>query len=229
MAPRKRIVPPKSQTTLFAEEKTPSGGEGSSDKERGTGKDDGTGGDEKGNGSDDRAGGKANGKDGDGKGSDGKDGDKKGGNSESELSSDFAERFWKMDVDKESMKNCYLVHEHSSRRLHWDLRLEKDGLLKSWAVPKEPPAVEGVKRLAVRVEDHPLGYGTFEGEIPAGNYGAGTVKIWDRGKYEPVELKDDKWVFILEGERLKGRYCLIRLKPRPGENGENWLFFKVKS
>jgi DNA ligase D-like protein (predicted 3'-phosphoesterase) len=211
MAPKKKAPPPESQTTLFPDEKPPSDdlrrAESATGNE-GDGKDEGGG-----------AIGDAN-----KKGGDGKDGER-----EYELSSDFAERFWKIEVDNEAMKNCYLVHEHNSRRLHWDLRLEKDGLLKSWAVPKEPPAVEGVRRLAVKVEDHPLGYVTFEGEIPAGNYGAGTVKIWDRGKYEPVELRDDKWVFMLEGEKLRGRYCLIRLKPRPGEKGENWLFFKAKS
>jgi DNA ligase D-like protein (predicted 3'-phosphoesterase) len=147
---------------------------------------------------------------------------------ESELASEFAERFWKMEVDKESMKNFYVIHEHNARRVHWDLRLEKDGVLKSWAIPKEPPAVAGVKRLAVEVEDHPLGYGTYEGEIPKGSYGAGTVKIWDKGTYEPIEIADGKWVFNLAGSRLGGKYCLVRLKPRGGEKGENWLFFKAK-
>ena len=150
------------------------------------------------------------------------------GEARAELSSDFARRFWEMKVDAEAFRNFYVIHEHSSRRLHWDLRLEKDGVLKSWAVPKEPPSEEGVKRLAVAVEDHPLGYGTFEGEIPAGNYGAGTVRIWDRGRYEPVELSEGKWVFRLLGRRLNGKYCLVRLRPRPGEKTENWLFFKTK-
>jgi DNA ligase D-like protein (predicted 3'-phosphoesterase) len=145
----------------------------------------------------------------------------------SELSSDFADRFWNMEVDREAMKNAYVVHEHKARRLHWDLRLEENGVLKSWAVPKEPPAVPGIKRLAVEVEDHPLGYATFEGDIPAGNYGAGYVKIWDGGKYEPLETSDGKRVFRLSGQKLKGRFCLIRLKPRPGEKGNNWLFFKL--
>jgi len=144
-----------------------------------------------------------------------------------ELSSDFAGRFRDMAVDREAMKHHYMVHEHHARRLHWDLRLEEDGVLKSWAVPKEPPAVPGVKRLAVQVEDHPLGYATFEGEIPEGDYGAGAVKIWDAGKYEPLEVKDGKRVFELHGKRLTGRYCLIRLKPRPGDRAVNWLFFKL--
>ena len=156
-------------------------------------------------------------------------GETKGGPSgpPSELSSDFAGRFWKMEVDKEAMKNAYLVHEHRSRRLHWDLRLEEGGVLKSWAVPKEPPEAPGVKRLAVQVEDHPLGYGTFEGEIPAGNYGAGSVRIWDSGRHEPIETTDGKRVFRLSGKRLTGRYCLIRLRPRPGDRSVNWLFFKL--
>lgn len=145
-----------------------------------------------------------------------------------ELGSDFARQFWEMKVDKEAFRNYYVVHEHLSRRLHWDLRLEQDGVLKSWAIPKEPPAQEGVKRLAVAVEDHPLGYATFEGEIPAGNYGAGSVRIWDRGKYEPVDIKDGKWVFRLAGEKLSGRYCLIRLRQRPGDRSVNWLFFRTK-
>lgn len=147
---------------------------------------------------------------------------------ESELGSEFARRFREMEVDREAFRNFYVIHEHLSRRLHWDLRLEKDGVLKSWAVPKEPPALENVKRLALAVEDHPLGYGTFEGDIPEGNYGAGTVRIWDRGKYEPLDIREGKWVFRLEGKRLSGKYCLIRLRQRPGEKSENWLFFKTK-
>ncbi len=148
---------------------------------------------------------------------------------EAELGSGFARQFWEMKVDREAFRNYYLIHEHRASRLHWDLRLEKDGVLKSWAVPKEPPAQENVKRLAVAVEDHPLGYATFEGEIPAGNYGAGHVKIWDRGTYEPLDIGEGKWVFRLIGRRLSGRYCLIRLKPRPGEKSANWLFFKLKA
>ncbi len=144
-----------------------------------------------------------------------------------ELSSDFSRRFWEMEVDREAMRNYYVIHEHTSRRLHWDLRLERDGVLKSWAIPKEPPAKAGVKRLAVAVEDHPLAYGTFEGEIPPGNYGAGAVRVWDSGRYEPLELSEVKWVFTIKGRRLSGKYCLIRLRPREGEARESWLFFKL--
>ena len=147
---------------------------------------------------------------------------------ENELSSDFAERFWKMDVDKQAMRHLYLVHEHQARRLHWDLRLEDDGVLKSWAIPKEPPAITGIKRLAVQVEDHPLGYATFEGDIPEGNYGAGKVRIWDRGSYEPIENKEGKRTFRLAGQKLKGKYCMIKLRPRPGDKATNWLLFKLK-
>ena len=119
----------------------------------------------------------------------------------------------------------FVVQEHHSRRLHYDLRLEKDGVLKSWAVPKGIPESMDEKRLAVETEDHPLGYANFEGEIPKGQYGAGTVKIWDRGVYS-VKVWDEKMVeFILVGERLKGRYVLVRLK-KAGE--KNWLLLKGK-
>lgn len=115
----------------------------------------------------------------------------------------------------------FVVHKHAAKRLHWDLRLEMEGVLKSWAVPKEPPKVKGMKRLAVQVEDHQLSYIDFEGVIPEGQYGAGTVKIWDRGTYQTLEKEKGKLVFRLKGKKLKGEYCLIRFK---GE--KNWLFFK---
>ena len=119
----------------------------------------------------------------------------------------------------------FVVHEHRSRRLHYDLRLEKDGVLKSWAVPKGIPASTSEKRLAVATEDHPLGYAGFEGVIPQGQYGAGTVKIWDKGVYE-VKVWDEKMIeFTLQGERLKGRYVLVRLK-KAGE--KSWLLLKGK-
>lgn len=119
--------------------------------------------------------------------------------------------------------SIFVIHEHHASRLHWDLRLEMDGVLKSWAVPKEPSADPAVKRLAVAVDDHDLSYADFEGEIPEGHYGAGEVKIWDSGQYELSERKEDKIIFDLKGKRLKGAYCLIRLK-----DGKNWLFFKKK-
>lgn len=117
----------------------------------------------------------------------------------------------------------YVIQRHEATRLHWDLRLEMDGVLKSWAVPKEPPAEKGIKRLAVQVEDHPLDYANFAGTIPKGEYGAGKVEIWDKGTYRLVDKKPDKLVFEIMGERLKGTYCLLRFKEQ-----KNWLFFKTK-
>jgi len=119
----------------------------------------------------------------------------------------------------------YVIQRHAASRLHWDLRLEEDGVLKSWAVPKEPPAEKGVKRLAVEVEDHTLAYADFEGVIPEGEYGAGTVEIWDTGTYVPLESSPGTRVFEIRGRRLCGAYALIRIKGRtPGE--KPWLFFK---
>jgi len=120
-------------------------------------------------------------------------------------------------------ERIYVIHKHQATRLHWDLRLEMNGVLKSWAVPKEPPAEKGLRRLAVLVEDHPLEYADFEGTIPEGQYGAGTVEIWDKGTYSLIDRKPHKIVFEIKGKRLKGRYCLLRFK---GE--KNWLFFKTK-
>jgi DNA ligase D-like protein (predicted ligase)/DNA ligase D-like protein (predicted 3'-phosphoesterase) len=120
----------------------------------------------------------------------------------------------------------FVVHEHHARRLHYDFRLERQGVLKSWAVPKGVPTNLGEKRLAVEVEDHPLEYGKFEGTIPPGQYGAGTVKIWDKGSYEPVFWKDDEIEVVLNGEVLKGRYVLVRFK-RAGP--KQWLLMKAKA
>jgi DNA ligase D-like protein (predicted 3'-phosphoesterase) len=114
--------------------------------------------------------------------------------------------------------SIFVIHEHHARKLHWDLRLEIEGVLKSWALPKEPPLTKGVKRLAIQTEDHPLEYANFEGKIPFG-YGKGIVKIWDKGKFKIEKLEENKIVFYLEGEKVKGRYCLVRFK-------QNWLFFK---
>ncbi len=113
----------------------------------------------------------------------------------------------------------FVIHEHHARNLHWDLRLEIGGVLKSWAVPKEPPETAGVKRLAIEAGDHPLSYVDFEGSIPEGTYGAGTVKIWDSGSYVLYEHAPAKIIFNLNGKRLSGTYCLI--KTRVG-----WLFFR---
>ncbi|MEM2811834.1 MAG: DNA polymerase ligase N-terminal domain-containing protein, partial [Candidatus Bathyarchaeia archaeon] len=96
-------------------------------------------------------------------------------------------------------------------------------VLKSWAIPKEPPTVKNVKRLAIQTEDHPIEYANFEGVIPEGEYGAGTVEIWDRGTFNVEEWTDEKIIVYIRGEKLKGRYCLIKFKGR--EN--SWLFFKA--
>ena len=124
-------------------------------------------------------------------------------------------------------QRIYLIQEHHATHLHWDLRLEVEGVLRSWAVPKEPPEEVGVRRLAVEVEDHPLDYASFEGTIAKGEYGAGEVKIWDRGTYDPIEISGNKIIIDISGERLKGKYCLLRTQFR-GE-AKNWLFFKMKA
>ena len=129
--------------------------------------------------------------------------------------------------------NVFMVQKHDASRLHWDLRLEVDGVLKSWAVTRGPSANPDDKRLAVRTEDHPLGYATFEGTIPKGEYGGGTVMLWDRGTWAPIagktakDLDEGHLHFIIDGERMKGEWMLIRLKPRGKERGENWLLRKV--
>lgn len=122
----------------------------------------------------------------------------------------------------------YVIQRHEASHLHWDLRLEEGGVLKSWAIPKEPPRETGVRRLAVAVEDHTLEYATFEGTIPEGEYGAGTVRIWDYGSYTPVSTTPAKRVFDIHGTSLRGTFCLIKLKPND-ENDKNWLFFKQKA
>jgi bifunctional non-homologous end joining protein LigD len=129
--------------------------------------------------------------------------------------------------------NRFMVQKHDATRLHWDLRLEVDGVLKSWAVTRGPSIDPAEKRLAVRTEDHPLSYADFEGTIPKGQYGGGTVMLWDDGAWEPVEGKSAKDLdkghlhFRLDGIRMKGEWLLIRLKPRGKERGENWLLRKI--
>jgi len=119
----------------------------------------------------------------------------------------------------------FVVQEHHARRLHWDLRLEMDGVLKSWAIPKEIPLKKGVKRLAIQTEDHSLDYADFEGIIPEGFYGAGEVKIWDKGSYKLIEREEGKIVFEVEGKKMKGKYALIRMKS--GKYKGNWILFKI--
>ncbi|MFN7172605.1 MAG: non-homologous end-joining DNA ligase [Fimbriimonadaceae bacterium] len=130
-----------------------------------------------------------------------------------------------------SGEGIYVIQKHRARRLHYDLRLEFDGVLLSWAIPKEPTMEFGVKRLAVHVEDHPLSYSDFEGEIPAGEYGAGSVEIWDRGTWTPLVpveqgLRDGNLKFELRGERLHGRWVLVRMG-KPSDK-ENWLWIREK-
>jgi bifunctional non-homologous end joining protein LigD len=126
--------------------------------------------------------------------------------------------------------DSFVVQKHEASRLHWDFRLELDGVLKSWAVPKGPSLDPDDKRLAMRTEDHPLDYGTFEGTIPKGEYGGGTVMLWDQGRWIPDPRKDPSKTieeghlhFTLEGERMKGEWVLFRLSPRPGEKGQPWM------
>jgi bifunctional non-homologous end joining protein LigD len=128
----------------------------------------------------------------------------------------------------------FVVQKHAASRLHYDFRLELDGVLLSWAVTRGPSANPDDKRLAVRTEDHPLGYAGFEGTIPKGQYGGGTVMLWDHGTWEPHPGKDPRKTlveghlhFTLHGERMKGDWLMIRLKPRGKEKSENWLLRKI--
>jgi DNA ligase D-like protein (predicted 3'-phosphoesterase) len=118
----------------------------------------------------------------------------------------------------------FVVQKHDATRLHYDFRLEMDEVLKSWAIPKELPTVPNIKRLAVEVEDHPVSYITFEGTIPEGEYGAGTVEIWDKGTYTLKSRSNNTIVFTLHGQKLAGDYILVRFK-----EDKNWLFFKKKT
>ncbi|MGE0499380.1 MAG: DNA ligase D [Rhizobiaceae bacterium] len=134
-------------------------------------------------------------------------------------------------VAKRGRKLQFVVQKHDATRLHYDFRLEWKGTLKSWAVTRGPSYDPSERRLAVKVEDHPLAYGGFEGTIPKGQYGGGTVMLWDRGTWEPVGdfargLKEGKLVFHLQGERLRGEWTLVRMARRPGEKRDNWLLIK---
>lgn len=120
-------------------------------------------------------------------------------------------------------KLIYVVHQHHASHLHWDLRLEHEGVLKSWAIPKTPPRKKGIKRLVIQVEDHKLSYASFEGEIPQGQYGAGTVKIWDKGTYEILDKNSEKWEVKFTGKKFNGEFVLIKF-PKSGPKA--WLFFK---
>lgn len=127
----------------------------------------------------------------------------------------------------------FVVQKHAARSLHYDFRLELDGTLKSWAIPKGPSLDPAQKRLAVHVEDHPLSYAGFEGVIPDRQYGAGTVIVWDRGTWEPVGdphegLAAGQLKFHLYGEKLKGAWVLVRMRGKPGERQEAWLLIKER-
>jgi bifunctional non-homologous end joining protein LigD len=127
--------------------------------------------------------------------------------------------------------DSFVVQKHAARRLHYDFRLEMDGVLKSWAVTRGPSLVAGEKRLAVHVEDHPLDYGGFEGTIPKGEYGGGAVIVWDRGRWTPVGDPHKGYAkghleFELAGEKLTGRWHLVRMHKKAGETRENWLLIK---
>jgi bifunctional non-homologous end joining protein LigD len=129
--------------------------------------------------------------------------------------------------------NAFVIQKHAATRLHYDLRLELDGVMKSWAVTRGPSLVPGEKRLAVHVEDHPIEYNDFEGTIPKGQYGGGTVLIWDRGQWFPEgdphrAFAKGSLDFTLDGHKLKGRWHLVRMRKRPGERQEPWLLIKSK-
>ncbi|MEI8176400.1 MAG: DNA polymerase ligase N-terminal domain-containing protein [Candidatus Omnitrophota bacterium] len=125
----------------------------------------------------------------------------------------------------ETRKYIYVIHKHAATHLHYDLRLEMNGVLKSWALPKEPTKYPTDRRLAIAVEDHQVGYEKFEGVIPEGEYGAGKVEIWDSGEYGFVEQTPGKYVIEIRGKIIQGAYCLIKLKPG-SKIDKNWLFFK---
>lgn len=117
----------------------------------------------------------------------------------------------------------FVIQKHDATHLHYDFRLEMNGILKSWAIPKEPPTEPSIKRLAMQVGDHELSYIDFEGTIPEGEYGAGKVEVWDKGTYTLKHRDSNKIMFTLHGQKLSGNYTLLRFK-----EDKNWLFFKNK-
>jgi len=131
----------------------------------------------------------------------------------------------KPKIKSSRKKLIYVIQKHKATNLHYDFRLEMSGVLKSWAIPKEPPKTKGIKRLAIQVEDHPMDYAKFEGKISEG-YGAGIVKIWDKGSYELIEKDKKKIEIKLHGKKLKGKYVLIKTK-YGNKPKKSWLFMKV--
>ncbi|MBW6442540.1 3'-phosphoesterase [Patescibacteria group bacterium] len=126
----------------------------------------------------------------------------------------------------QNKKRIFVIQFHQASHDHFDLRLEMGGILKSWAIPKEPPKSKGIKRLAIQVEDHPLNYANFQGTIPEGSYGAGKVEIWDKGEYILKSKNSNKIEFTLKGKKLDGDFVLI--KTNYGSNPEkNWIWFKI--
>ncbi len=126
---------------------------------------------------------------------------------------------------KQGKEPIFVVQEHHAQNLHWDFRLEHDGVLASWAVPKGVPEKINEKRLAVQVEDHPFAYKDFEGKIPEGEYGAGTVNIWDSGTFQPIKWDKDVIEIVMSGEKMAGRYSLVKTK---GYARNSWLLIKQK-
>jgi bifunctional non-homologous end joining protein LigD len=129
--------------------------------------------------------------------------------------------------------HSFVVQKHAASHLHYDFRLEMDGVLRSWAVAKGPSVDPAVKRLAMQTEDHPLAYGGFEGIIPKGQYGGGTVMLWDRGTWEPIgderaTYRAGRMKFILNGDKMHGQWALVRMKPKPNERNPAWLLIKDK-
>ena len=136
----------------------------------------------------------------------------------------FKKRDLKKSGESKKSKKKFVIHKHHASHLHWDFRLEIDGVLKSWAIPKEPPTKKGIKRLAIQVEDHALSYANFQGEIKEG-YGKGKVFIWDNGTYELIKKSEKEIEIELHGKKLKGKYILVKTKFR--DDGKSWLLMKV--
>jgi bifunctional non-homologous end joining protein LigD len=134
---------------------------------------------------------------------------------------------------KRKNESSFVVQKHAATRLHWDFRLEAGGVLKSWAITKEPSGDTGEKRLAIETEDHPLEYAKFQGTIPAGEYGGGKVAIWDKGTFRcegdvEKEMERGRIKVVLRGRKLRGTYVLVRVDPEGSGPKSHWLFFKAK-